>query len=242
MSDQVGSGIQFGDAGQAPSNVPPTGDGAQPKDAPAYVTIDAFDKKLSEWKDQVLRDAQSRSDKALSSIQKRINGRIEEVERSFKTINGVELTDDQRKALRSQVVTEVLTSAPEASDPLPAAGLSTPPPAQGTGDNGNGKAAQGVNDDGMILATNKAAEVLYKSAGIVIEENDEEAKSLDHSNPAKFLESLAAALESKRARMDPNRLAARSAGLAVGGTVPNQVLQTANTEDLWNQAKKAGQI
>ena len=146
------------------------------------------------------RTQQSQRDRMEARIKAEVEDRI-----SLLRNSGVEVTDALSRSIQQNVAQKVISdSQQEGSKPAPA-----PTPGMGSTETPDPFAhAFSVADDWM------------KEAGVTIEENDPEAKSLDFTSPAKFLRTFQAAIEAKRQRADAavqQRASANTAGVGGGG-------------------------
>jgi hypothetical protein len=211
MSDQQGEGLfnpqGSSDGGGTPSESPETP--SQPveesgqESQPQFVTADVLDKKLTEFE----RKIQSSRDSALSTFDKRIKAKIEQVEKDNEELRklGVKLTPDQEQQRRLNAMQQAMLENPDAQS-------SSPQPAQAT---------QGQDVEAIRSEVNARAKQYMDQVGITFEEGDPELMLLDHSSPDAYLSSLRMALYQKRVRsgdVQPPSAQARVPSMAQGST------------------------
>lgn len=143
----------------------------------------------------------------------RIRERVGEIEQVLGKA-GVTLDASQKAALVEQVTNQVSTEEP--SEP---ASLEPPPPAD---------------------PITQIASQMMKEAGVVVYEDDPEAKLIDMSNPYKFITSLPKAIEAKKARENTSSKTTNTPGMAGGGTPPSPYAGKSGVQLISSHFEKKG--
>lgn len=191
MSDENGKGFfnpQNGsdkDGSQSESSVTPSppaeesGQGTQPQ----FVTAEILDQRLTEFE----RKIQSSRDSALSTFDKRVRNKIEQVEKDIEAWRkaGVNITPEQEQQRRIDAMQQAMLENPDANS-------------------SSSQSAQAMQDKDLERITNEVnarAKQYMDQVGITFEENDPELMLLDQSSPEAYLSSLRMALYQKRMRI-----------------------------------------
>lgn len=175
--------------------VPPdeTGQGAGNATQPEGLTRDEVLKMVGEAEEKAFRRAQG----LITKTNTRIRERVSELEQVLNKA-GVTLDATQKAALELQVADQVATET-------------TSEPAQGQPP----EQPEEPPADPVTLIAHR----MMKDAGVVIYEDDPEAKLIDTSDPYTFISSLPKAIEAKKAReasIKPN-----TPGIVGGGAPPS---------------------
>jgi hypothetical protein len=191
MSDEQGKGLfnpqGSSDEAGTPSEAPVTP--SQPVEEPGqeaqtkFVTAEILDQKLTEFE----RKIQSSRDSALSTFDKRVKTKIEQVEKDINSWRkaGVKITPEQEQQRRLEAMQQAMLENPDTQS-------SSPQPAQ---------AMQGGDVETIRNEVNARAKQYMDQVGIAFEESDPELMLLDHSSPDAYLSSLRMALYQKRMRV-----------------------------------------
>lgn len=191
MTEPLKPAVAFQGPGQdpaAPSPAPTPAPEGQPPDAaqPLTLTQEEFERRLKEAEDRALARAQSLFDKG----QTKVRARLDQLEQSLK---GVQIAPEEREKLRQQVINAALTEEDAPPQPsAPAAGQTAQP----------GQAAPAPEGQDLDPISTEALRMMT-AAGVVIEDDDPEAKTIDQSSAYAFLRSVEAAIEAKRRRTAP---------------------------------------
>lgn len=227
-------GLQPSDATD-PGTVPPASEsvegqepGQQEGAEPTYITTQELDERLgkrfSSLEDNVARQIQSLSDKAESRITKQVNEQLGQLDTQYADLKaaGIPVTDEMLKDAKAKVVQDSLAAqASEAGDGKEAVPTGDP-----------------VND-----FINARTQQLYQEYGLVVEQEDPEAKAIDQSDPWKFLNTLEAQLQVKKDRVgaDPEKVADPAKtmpALGTGGSATNPIANITDPDELLKMAVK----
>jgi len=157
------------------------------------VTRDEVLKLVGEAEEKAFRRAQG----LITKTNTRIRSEVTKLEQQL-TKAGVTLDGNQKAALEQQVTDQVLTEENSAA--------------------GEGQPPSTLTDPSLVDPITKVAQQMMDEAGVVIYDNDPEAKLIDMSDPYKFLKSLPAAIEVKKAReKSPVKDATSTPGLSGAG-------------------------
>lgn len=164
------------------------------------ITEEVVRRVVGEALDTFSRTQQSQRDRMEARIKTEVEDRIALLRNS-----GVNITDDLTRSIQQNVAQKVIAdSQQEGSKQAPA-------PEQGQG------STQAPDPFAHAFSV---ADDWMKETGVIIEESDPEAKSLDFTSPSKFLRTFQAALEAKRQRSNAavqQRASANTAGVGGGG-------------------------
>jgi len=191
-------------------NKPLQEDAVQP-----FITREEAQRLAEEAEEKAFRRAQGLIDKSASTLQKKVRGELEALERTLTAQRkaGMEITPAQEEKLRQQVIQEAFTA--DTPDDF----SSLPPPQAGR-EEAPDREVERVN-----IETNR----MYREYGFAIEQYDDEAQMLNMSSGDTFLTSLQSALQKKAARLVSKHTQplppARTPTTAGGqGTVPKEDL------------------
>lgn len=190
MSDEKGVGSfnpGAGDSGQGGSQptepTPSQQEGTVTEDQqPKYITEEALNERL----EAIQRQVQSSRDSALSTFDKRIKAKIENVERDIKAWReqGVNISPEQEQQRRLNALQEAILENPDAS----------------MTSNQQADARQAGGNEDIVREVNARAYQISQQAGIELQEGDPELLLLDQSSPEAYLSSFRNALYQKRLR------------------------------------------
>jgi hypothetical protein len=191
-----------GENGQTPnpSDQEPQGNQAQEPgqerndDQPEFVTREEAERMV----DEAVSRAQSLVDKSRHSLQQEIQSAVSAVERSIELAesSGVELSEEQKKAMRDRAKDDVLigANAQEKQDAGPgASGSGDPQEPSGPDEPESSKQ--------KMDATSAAGLEIMQDVGVTLHQTDPEAQEIDHSSRGRYLASLEQACLKKKARL-----------------------------------------
>lgn len=176
--------VSFQASGQVPGAASQEQQQGNETQQPKYVTVEEAQRLADEAANKVLRQAQSFFDQNSNKFTKEVRGRLDSLESAWKIQEaaGVTITDEQKKQIRQQVITDAATA--------PEQGQQQPPPTQVSG---------GDPDDPAVV--NRKVGELYQRYGAQVFEGEPEAADLDYSSGAAFISSLEVAIQKKQARL-----------------------------------------
>jgi hypothetical protein len=183
--------VAFQGAGQPPVTPSPVAEAVQGNvKVPEYITREEAQRMAQEASEAAFRKAQGLIDKGNAGTLKQVQGKLKALEDMFKLQEkvGMTVTPEQKDKMKNDVLMQAFTETPE-STPIPA---------------GNQPAQVGTQDEAEQDPVTAEAWQMMKDAGITIEDNDPETKTLDQSSPYKFLKSIDAAIAAKKARITSN--------------------------------------
>ena len=194
MSDENGAALFNPGSGVTPKgkedNIDPTPSQTEGQDEesqqPKYITEDILNERLEDFQ----RRVQSSRDSALSTFDKRIKSKIENVERDIEAWRktGVNITPEQEQQRRLNALQEAILENPDAPSP------SSQP----------ANARQQGNQEELVKRINAQAYQISQQAGVQLAENDPELTLLDQSSPEAYLQSFRNALYQKQLRTGQN--------------------------------------
>ena len=168
-----------------------TDDGQQT--AKEFLTREEAQRLFEDQKNDLLRQTQSLTDKASSRLDKQLRGEIKKVNDviDLQKKAGIDITPEQERTMRQMAYDTALGQIGEETDDLEK-GAAKPPdmnnPQQVM------KAATAAVIDGLVTD-------IYKEAGVTVYENDPELEMIDKTTPMAFLNSVKAAVEKKKQRI-----------------------------------------
>lgn len=178
--------VEFSQGGQpgGEASPPEPQSAAQPK----YLTMEEAQHLAQEAEERAFRRAQGLYDKRSEGIEKRVQTALEGLGNTLTALkaNGLEITPEVEARLRAGELERALT-APSASPPS-----TEPGPAQDPGQEPDEEPGDPITAEAWTM---------MREAGVTIEPGDPEAKTLDNSSGYRFLKSVEAAIEAKRARL-----------------------------------------
>jgi hypothetical protein len=159
---------------------------------PQYLTREEAQHLFEEQKNDLLRQTQSLTDKASSRLDKKLREEIKKVNDviDLQKKAGITITPEQERVMRQMAYDNALGSISEDAEDL-SKGAAKP---------------QEINDPEQMAKAAAAvigglANDIYKQAGVTIYENDPEVDLIDQSSPIAFLDSIKAATEKKKQRI-----------------------------------------
>lgn len=213
MSDENGEGLfnpqgnadQNGNGSVAPETPSQQPEGNGEENQPKFVTEDILNQKLEE----LSRKVQSSRDSALSTFDKRIKQRVEQVEKDIEAWRkaGVNITPEQEQQRRLEAMQQAMLDNSDADSP---SGQREP------------ASSQQPQED-IVREVNAWAAQKVQQAGITLEQSDPEIVLLDQSSPEAFKQSFTQALYQKRVRTGETQgppAQARIPSMAQGSTKP----------------------
>jgi hypothetical protein len=217
----------------APPETPPSGEQTAPA-TPAFVTKEQLDSEIERLNkiyenkmNAFFRGTASSNDKFKNAVQQRISN----LENAAQQL-GVPLTPSQKQQITDQATLEELQKATQSVSP------------------GDNTQEQFTEEE---MKVNNAAQTLIDLSGITFDENDPEGKIIDDAaetgDAQKYLDAVKQAIDAKKQRLSqastpaPERLPAGGAPGAIGGTPnSNPISNVTDPDQLWEMAKKKGQI
>lgn len=162
----------------------------QEQQQPQYLTLKEAQRLLEEQKDEVLRQTQSLTDKASSRLDKKLRDELKKINDviSLQKEAGIPITPEQENAMRQKVYDKALQQFGEEEEPTTTAQEQPVDPRQ-------------MAEMAAAAVVSGMANDIYKEAGVTVKDNDPEAEMVDHSSPTAFLNSLRAAVEKKKQRV-----------------------------------------
>ena len=146
------------------------------------------------WKDDILRQTQSLTDKAASRMDKRLQEELSKVDDVLKIQreSGIEITAQQEKEMRRSVYDKVLKE--EANQEMPGQQTNLTP--------SQNMSAVSPEAAAQAALLSSLADDIFKEVGITVDTEDPEASLVDQSNPTAFLKTIRAAAEKKKQRVN----------------------------------------
>lgn len=174
MSDQTGT---------APTTELPGVEVSEANGQPDVLTRSEVERMVKEAEDKAFQRAQSLFDKGQGKVSKE----LKELQVTLDNLkaHGVEVPPEKVRAMQDEAIRKAFVQ----DEPAPPANGKTPTPAQ------PGQAA--ANSDPVTAE----AWAMMQKAGVVIEDSDPEAATLDQSSPYAFLKSIDAAIIAKQQRL-----------------------------------------
>lgn len=211
MSDLLVGSVTFQGAGQLPN---PSNEGETPTVPSDVVTR----KELNEFRAEYDRKIQSATDKAESRLNKQISDKLKQLQAMSPY-----MTPEQVKTARETIVQEAYVAAGNETD------ISAPPAAQP-------KMPETVTQPGG-LSPDEAAREIMEAAGVVIEDGDPEAATLNRTSPQAYLLSVRKACQEKNHRIQQAPPQARIPTMGGGNVSNNSLTEQYKTEMLANRGK-----
>jgi len=206
MTEQTQNPVTFQqDATPAPAQEPVVSSGNDGQGkTPEYITREEVERLLKDAVEPFSRSIQSLRDKQTAQ-NANVKAKMDEMLKTYTAITGKAPGQDEQARAQAEAERQVL-SQPAAKN---AAVL--------TEEQVNAKTAE-----------------LYRTAGVSVDEDDPEAKIVDMSSPEKFLATLQAALDAKRARVQaPTRNPVTAAPiLGTGGGASNPIRNITDPTEL----------
>jgi hypothetical protein len=201
-----------------------------------YVTIDEFKATIKSMEDKMsnwYRGIQSQTD----NIDTRVQRRIEEYERAAAS-QGMKLTDSQKQQLTDQTTLEEIRAASSS-----ATANGNPDPMK----------RDGETDEQFETRVNNAADTLLRAAGVTLEDGDPEVELINTAaakgSAEEYLNAHTEAIRLKKARLagGGQPVQSRSPEAAVPGAIPgshtsNPIANITKPDELWEMAKKQGEV
>jgi hypothetical protein len=161
--------------------------------APEYLTREEAQRLFEEQKNDLLKQTQSLTDKASSRLDKQLRSEIKKVNDviDLQKKAGINITPEQERTMRQMAYDNAIGQVGEETD---------------DSEKGAAKPLE-VNDPQQVMKAATAAVIdglvtdIYKEAGITVFENDPELEMIDKTTPMAFLNSIKAAVEKKRQRI-----------------------------------------
>lgn len=202
-------------------------------DQPKYVTLEEAQRLANEAAEAAFRRSQGLYEKGRQGFEARVQAELANFEKvlDLQKKAGMAFTPEQETALRQQAINQAFIGGEQ----NPPAESPEQPPAQ-----------DGGEDDADLDPVTAEAWRMMEDAGIIIEDDDPEAGTLDQSSPYAFLRSIDKAIEAKRQRtggqQEPASQARTPTNIGSAGSHPNPVANTNDLDQLWGMAKQSGKI
>ncbi len=161
--------------------------------ASEYLTREEAQRLFEEQKNELLKQTQSLTDKASSRLDKQLRAEIKKVNDviDLQKKAGISITPEQERTMRQMAYDSALAQAGEETD---------------DSDKGTAKPPD-MSDPQKVMQAATAAVIdglvtdIYKESGVTVYENDPELEMIDKSSPMAFLNSVKAAVEKKKQRI-----------------------------------------
>lgn len=179
---------------------------------PEYLTKAEAQRLIAEAEEKALRKAQSSTDKAIDSIFKKVQDDLRSLTQTieFQRNSGIEVSPEQEQQLKQQLVTRALAGAPESAQPSP---------------------PQEAPQKEEVDPVTAEAWRMMEEAGVLVDEDDPEAKLLNFSSPYKFLKSIESAIEAKKERIS-ERPARTPTNVGGRGAPTNSIVDVTDHREL----------
>jgi hypothetical protein len=212
---------------------PPGQTGVQPApQAPGQQVVlsrSELDALLKQTEDRAFSRAQGLYEKGRSNFEQKVQAELATLKQSIDLAkaSGVTITPEQEHAMKTQAIARAYETLPQANQP----GQAAQPPAV-------------EPDSGGVDPVTAQAWALMEQAGIIINEEDPEAKLLDLTGEAAFLASVQPAIQAKARRLagiEPGAPPARTpTNIGGGGGAANDYYgKIHDPDEIWNGLKSS---